>query len=333
MKKTSFTIPLTGEQAQALAELLATGNFRARTVPYTIAAAEGADCTVAVYQSGKCVVQGRGAEDFVLYTLEPQILKRAGVGYEEALDPEGSAPHMGVDESGKGDFFGPLVVAAAYVDEGIASDLRKMGVRDSKAIRSDRVAMAMAGEIRERLGNRFAVVTMGPEAYNRLHGSMGTVNKVLAWGHARAIEDLLEKVPGCPRALSDQFGPTRQIEMALLKRGRTIRLDQRPKAESDVAVAAASILARAGFLAYMARMGKQYGLELPKGASERVKAAGEAFVARHGAGELVRVAKCHFKTLDEVLAAAHTTRAAAGLPPAPAGGHPKFVVWRRPKPE
>ena len=74
---------------------------------------------------------------------------------------------------------------------------------------------------------------------------MGNVNQILAWGHARAIENLLENIPGCPRAVADQFGPKRQIEQALMKKGQKIKLEQRPKAESDPAVAAASILARA----------------------------------------------------------------------------------------
>lgn len=329
MKKTSFTIPLSPAQMETAARILASGNYRARSVPYALAAAEAEDCSIVLYESGKCVVQGKGAEDWVLFTLEPLVLQEARLGYEDVHDPSSTQPHMGVDESGKGDFFGPLVISAAYVDPAIAEDLRRLDVRDSKTISSDKVARDKAEKIRERLGQRFSMVVIGPAAYNRLHGTMGTVNKILAWGHARAIEDLLERVPDCPRALSDQFGPTRQIEAALLKRGRAIKLEQRPKAESDIAVAAASILARAGFLAAMDKLSKQYDVLLPKGASDRVKAAAVELVKRHGGHALLDSAKCHFKTTDEVLASAGTTRAASELPPAPA---PKAAyVPRKPK--
>jgi len=234
---------------------------------------------------------------------------------------------MGVDESGKGDFFGPLVIAAAYVDEAIARDLKAMNVRDSKSITSDKAAQDLARKIRTRLGDRFAVVTIGPVAYNRLHATMTSVNRILAWGHARAIENLLEKVPNCPRALSDQFGPARQIQRALQQKGRRIKLEQRPRAESDVAVAAASILARAAFLTALAKLGENCGAALPKGASEKVKAVAADLVKKRGPAVLLETAKCHFQTTDQVLATLGTTRKDAGLPPAPVR---KVFVPRKP---
>jgi ribonuclease HIII len=243
-KKMSYTVKLTPAQLDAAARILREGNYRLRRVEHTVAAAEGEDCQIAVYRSGKCLVQGKGAADWITFVLEPQVLGEARLGYEDVLNPEANAPHMGVDESGKGDFFGPLVIAAAYVDAAIARDLKALNVRDSKSITTDKAAQDLAKKIRARLGDRFAVVAIGPAAYNRLYATMGSVNRILAWGHARAIENLLEKVPDCPRALSDQFGPEQQIQRALQQKGRQIKLEQRHKAESDVAVAAASILAR-----------------------------------------------------------------------------------------
>lgn len=329
VQKTSYTIKLTPAQMDAAARILREGNYRPRRVEHALAAAEGADCQIAIYHSGKCLVQGRGAADWITFVLEPQVLGEARLGYEDVLNPEANAPHMGVDESGKGDFFGPLVIAAAYVDEAIAKDLKALNVRDSKTITSDKAAQDLARKIRARLGDRLAVVAIGPAAYNRLYASMGSVNRILAWGHARAIENLLEKVPNCPRALSDQFGPEQQIQRALQQKGRKIKLEQRHRAESDVAVAAASILARAGFLTALDKLGEKYGVKLPKGASDQVKAAAGGLVQKHGGAVLLETAKCHFKTTDDVLGPLGKNRKDEKLPPAPVR---KVFVPRRPAP-
>lgn len=326
-KKNSYTIKLTPAQMDEAARILREGNYRPRRVEYAVAAAEGEDCQIVLYQSGKCLVQGKGAADWITFVLEPQVLGEARLGYEDVLNPEANAPHMGVDESGKGDFFGPLVVAAAYVDEAIAKDLKALNVRDSKTITTDKAAQDLAKKIRARLGDKFAVVSIGPAAYNRLYATMGSVNRILAWGHARAIENLLEKVPACPRALSDQFGPEQQIQRALQQKGRKIKLEQRHKAESDVAVAAASILARSGFLTAMDKLGEKYGVKLPKGASDQVKAMAGEIAKKHGGAAFLEVAKCHFKTTDDVLGPLGKTRKDEGLPPAPVR---KVFVPRRP---
>ena len=326
-KKNSYTIKLTPDQMDAAARILREGNYRPRRVEYALAAAEGEDCQIVLYQSGKCLVQGKGAADWVTFVLEPQVLGEARLGYEDVLNPEANAPHMGVDESGKGDFFGPLVIAAAYVDETIAKDLKAMNVRDSKTITTDKAAQDLAKKIRTRLGDKFVVVSISPAAYNRLYATMGSVNRILAWGHARAIENLLEKVPTCPRALSDQFGPEQQIQRALQQKGRKIKLEQRHKAESDVAVAAASILARSGFLTAMDKLGEKYGVKLPKGASDKVKQVAGEIAQKHGGAAFLEVAKCHFKTTDDVLGPLGKSRQSENLPPAP---ERKAFVPRRP---
>jgi len=311
-QRTSFTYKLTPEQQTLLVKHLRSGNYRPFELEHTIIAAEGEHCNIALYKSGKCLVQGAGAQDWVTFVLEPSILQEIRLGYEDVLDPESVQPHMGIDESGKGDFFGPLVIAAAFADEKLVPIMKEMNVRDSKTITSDRKAEDMARDIRRLLGDRFAIVTIGPRAYNRLYASMRNVNRILAWGHARAIENLLEKIPDCPRAVSDQFGPTRQIEQALMKKGRKIKLVQRHRAESDLAVAAASILARAGFLFALRDLQKKYELPIPKGASEAVKDSAAKLVEKHGPGILLDVAKCHFKTADAVLGKLSLDRTALG---------------------
>ncbi len=311
-RPTSFVVELSPAQQEALARELHEGNYRPVEVPHAVAAGERPGCRVVLYRSGKCVAQGTEAADWIAFVLEPRILGRAAAGYENVLDPARAQPHAGVDESGKGDLLGPLVVAAAYVDANLAAQFDRLGVRDSKRISSDAAALRLAAELRRALGRRFAVVAIGPRAYNRLYAEMGNVNSILAWGHARAIENLLEAVPDCPRALSDQFGPVRQLRSTLLRKGRRIELEQRPHAESDPAVAAASVLARARFVEDLARLGRRFGFVPLKGASAAVEAAVVELVRRSGPAVLLDVAKCHFQTVDRVLAAAGFSRADLG---------------------
>lgn len=318
MKQNSFTYKLTAPQQQKLKRLLGAPGFLPVEVPHTQIAVDTGTCRINLYNSGKCLIQGKGAEEWVTFTLEPEVIGEARVGYEAVHDPAGFEPHMGVDESGKGDFFGPLVIAAVYTDAQSVAVLKELGAKDSKQISSDRVALRIATDIRSRLAGRFAIVQIGPEAYNRMYAKIGNVNRLLAWGHARAIENLLEKVPDCPRALSDQFGPTSRIERALLEKGRKIKMEQRTKAESDPAVAAASILARAAFLSALRKMETEFGMEkVPKGCSSAVKQIAARLVAEKGPGVLLKTCKCHFRTAEEVLAMNGYRRSDLTAPQAP----------------
>ncbi|MBI3987521.1 MAG: ribonuclease HIII [Lentisphaerae bacterium] len=310
--KTSFTFKLTPEQQATLTAILRTGNYRPKEVPYTSIAVESAEFNVALFTSGKCLVQGKGARDFVTFVLEPQVLKEVKLGYEEMLNPEAFEPHMGVDESGKGDFFGPLVIASAYADRDLTKTMEKMGVKDSKNISTDKRALDLARDLRKLLGNRYSIVPIGPAAYNRLYLQMRSVNRILAWGHARAIENLLGVLPDCPRAISDQFGSKEQVEKALMQRGKGIELVQRHRAESDMAVAAASILARGAFLDALKKLGETHGVKMLKGASDKVRESAVELVKKKGGPVLLETAKCHFKTTDQVLKEAGLTRAVLG---------------------
>ncbi|MBM4143848.1 MAG: ribonuclease HIII [Lentisphaerae bacterium] len=322
--KTTFTHKLTPAQQALLKDLLKTGNYRPVLIEHARIAAETPDCRIALYKTGRCLVQGKGAEEFVTFVLEPLVLQQAGVGYEDVLNPEAAAPHMGVDESGKGDFFGPLVVAAAYTDAELTRAMRAMDVKDSKAISSDRKALDLGRDLRRLLGRRFSVVKIGPAAYNRLYSRMRNVNTLLAWAHARAIENLLASVPDCPQAISDQFGSKSQVSRALLQKGRRIELVQRHRAESDPAVAAASVIAREQFLRALAAMGQDYGMDLPKGASEGVRATAVELARKREPRVLLEAAKCHFKTTDAVLAELGQTRAVLG-PEGRAVSRPAFT--------
>ena len=313
----SYTHPLSLGQATKLRVLLEQLGFEFSQKEYTLFFAQKNRLSVAVYEKGpKVLVQGRGAEEFVQFELEPKILGEAKLGYEEVHSPEMFEPHFGVDESGKGDFFGPLVIAGVYVDRGIARKLLDAGVQDSKRIGSDARIRALAETIRKGANGLVEAVLIGPQRYNELYEKFGNLNKLLGWGHARVIENLLAKKPDCPRSLSDQFADARVIEQSLLRHGRKIDVVQRTKAESDVAVAAASILARETFINWLEHRGKELGLRLERGASANVKEIAKKLVETKGSGALREVAKVHFRTAYEV---------APGHYPAP----PPRENWRK----
>jgi ribonuclease HIII len=298
---TSYTCKLDDSQAAALKKYFDAHGYKFREVPYARFAAEQDKVNVVFYESGKLVVQGKGAQEFVEFVLEPEILKQARLGYEAVLNPDLLLPRLGVDESGKGDFFGPLCVAGVYINDSVIKAWEDAGIRDSKNISSDKRIGDLAKLIRETEGCVSTVVPIGNEAYNRLYVKMKSVNTLLAWGHARVIENLMlqkhRMQPPPVRAISDQFASNKDVvAKALMSLGREIELVQRHKAEEDLAVAAASILARDEFVKRLANLGKEFGMELPKGASAAVDAAAKEFVVKHGAENLVKVAKVHFRT-------------------------------------
>lgn len=300
----NYVIELDELQIPALKSILDGRGWKFSDVPYAYWRAVGDKVNVTAYYSGKLVVQGAGTADFVRFVLEPEITGEAKFDYraemEELSNPEMFAPHAGIDESGKGDFFGPLVVACCYTDAASAKVLLDAGVADSKTIGTDKKMFELEEKIKKHCAGKYALVILPPETYNRLYDSMNNLNRLLGWGHAKSLEKLLEKVPDCPRAISDQFGRKDNVLNALQERGRRIVLDQHPKAETDVAVAAASILARAEFVRRMKALSEEFGLELPKGAGPMVKTIGRQFVESHGRDALVKVAKLHFKTAAEL---------------------------------
>lgn len=205
--------------------------------------------------------------------------------------------HIGTDESGKGDYFGPLVVAGVFLPDGQDEVLRELGVKDSKRTSDNRVRQ-LAAVIRS--GYTHSVVAIGPEKYNALYDKLRNLNRLLAWGHARVIENILESTRA-GLALTDQFGDERFVLEALMKKGRTIELVQKVRAEEDMAVAAASILARAEFLHRLGLLGRDLDMDLPKGSSPAAEAAGRELIKQHGPDILRKAAKVHFKLTERVL--------------------------------
>ena len=326
-KKTTFTYELTNDQQELLLGVMLGGNYRRREVPYSLWSIEGDRFNATLYEKEKhgrrkLCIQGSGAEDFVLFVLEPRVLGAATLGYETILNPELVAPHAGSDESGKGDYFGPLVVCCAYTDEALSEKMQEMGVKDCKQM-SDKSVLATGAKLRARLGpTGYSVVKLGPAAYNRLYAKIRNINRMLAWAHGTAIEELLEKRQSCPRVVVDQFAPTEATILRALKtRGKAAKVEQRHKAESDIAVAAASVIAREIFLRDIAKMSEEvFGPpaedrpNVPAGSSDpRVRELAEEMVRKNGPVWLMNHVKAHFQTTDKVLAACGKSR--GDLPP------------------
>jgi len=208
---------------------------------------------------------------------------------------------IGVDESGKGDYFGPLVVAGVLADHEGSKHLLQLGARDSKKLSDNRV-LAIDEAIRACFAHH--VIVLSPEQYNRDHARLRNLNKILAAGHAAVISALVEKAGrgGVDSAVSDKFGKDERLEDALSECRCLIPIKQIIHGEAIAQVAAASVLARAEFLRQMRHLSDELGVELPKGAASQVDDAGQRLVELYGPEILSRVAKTHFKNNQRALA-------------------------------
>ena len=267
--------------------------------------ARGNGYTASFYTSGKLVIQGTKVAEIVSKYFEPvqggildltQNPMQGGIQSPTAGDIA-PYPHIGIDESGKGDFFGPLVIAGVLLDENAAKTLQKAGAIDSKKL-DDKKILALEPVIKE--ASTFDVIAISPAKYNELYAKFKNLNRLLAWGHSTVLENILTKKP-CEIAISDKFADESVIQNALKERGKAIQLIQQTKAEADTAVAAASILARAEFVKRISNLSNEYGINLPKGASNLVLEQGQKFAAKYGRGELKNVAKLHFKTYSSIV--------------------------------
>ncbi|MGL4539646.1 MAG: ribonuclease HIII [Candidatus Rhabdochlamydia sp.] len=268
--------------------------FTLTTPAYTFFSAKKKGISCTLYTSGKLMVQGKEMDEFIRFYLEPQILQALTYSNPEPID---TSEHIGVDEAGKGDFFGPLCVAAVYADEEKIKALVSLGVRDSKTI-SDPAVIALASKIKVICPH--ALVILKPKTYNQLYARFQNLNRLLAWGHATAIAELVQKTH-CRKVIIDQFANETVVLDALKQKKLDLELTQRHRAESDLVVAASSILARAAFLQGLDNLSQLYKIQLPKGASKEVIRIGKAFCTKHSSSLLEEVAKLHFKTLQEII--------------------------------
>ena len=281
--------------------LLQSEGFNLRNIQHAVVSGQLGSDTITLYSTGRLVVQSQDIER-LLALIVPLLGKTIETTNElrnESQNPTSSHDKrwIGTDESGKGDYFGPLIIAGVLLDSSSALDIAALGTRDSKTL-SDNVVQRIANDIRKRVPN--SVVVIGPRKYNELYEKMGNLNALLAWGHARCIENILENNDAV-LAIADQFGDEAYITSALMNRGKQIRLEQRPHAEEDLAVAAASILARSRFVLLLQSLSREVGINLPKGAGSEVEAVAKQLVAKRGPDVLLNLVKYHFRTTAKVL--------------------------------
>jgi ribonuclease HIII len=259
-------------------------------IDYAFTSPEGSVATL--YSSGKLVLQGK--EDFT-----PTITHiKANRGESEFIQP-----HIGVDEVGKGDYFGPLVVVACYVNNEFADKLSQLGFDDSKKFTDNKIKK-LYEQVKDYPYYYPSVVH--PAEYNDLVNKDGNVSIVLAKQHSKCIEktlkDLQSKDIPCESVVIDQFSSSKnRILNELGELGKLVNVVQFHKGESDIAVAAASIIARGIFVEEFEKMGEKYNFNFPKGASNVID-SGLSFIQKHSSEELRNVAKVGFKTTQRILA-------------------------------
>ncbi len=265
------------------------------TPPYTIFSAKKPGLSCCFYTSGKFTVQGKDKEDFIHFYLEPKILKNLHHSHPKTKII--TTQRIGCDEAGKGDFFGPLCVASFYYDPAQTDFLLELGVDDSKVLGDHKISK-IAAVLKKSC--QYEVVSIFPKKYNELYEKFQNLNTLLGWAHVKAMTILSERV-GCKNVLLDQFVKPPFMQSLLNRTGNTqIKLTERTKAEEDIAVACASILARDAFVKGMEKLSDEFGMEIPKGASKQVILAGKKFLSIHGRGKLDEVGKIHFKTYRDL---------------------------------
>jgi len=274
-----------------LKKRLMTEGFSLNTADYAFWRAQKDKTTITFYKSGKLLIQGMNAEFY------SQQLFDATNRFEGLEHIKNLHSWIGTDESGKGDFFGPLVVAAVYIEKKDLDSLLIAELQDSKNI-SDRSIYRFAPLIRKELS--YSVISIPPHIYNKQYNELQNLNLVLGKAHAESIESILKQVR-CDVVLSDKFGDETYIDNELGKRDIKVQLLQQTKAEKNPAVAAASILAREEFLDQLSCLGKKYNVVLPKGATQNVIDAGKEFLRKHGVEKLGYVAKMNFKTTRKII--------------------------------
>lgn len=282
-----------------LKKTLENAGFELKPAPYAIWQAKGNNVSATLYKSKKLLVQGKGTATFLKEFLSVEVVEQTKL-FDSAPSVDSLktdlTPRIGTDESGKGDYFGPLVIAGVYADEKSIPLFESFGVKDSKKM-TDGDIEKVAALIKQN--SVFSLVVLNPSKYNDLYDKIKNLNNLLAWGHARAIENVLEK-QDCANAIADKFGNEKLILNALMTKGKNIKLEQRVRAEEDIVVAAASILARSEFVKRMRALSDEYGMNFPKGCSTQVKQAAKGFVSKYSKGRLMQVAKLHFKTTLEL---------------------------------
>ncbi len=290
----TFVAKLSTSEMDSFERAIHQGDFEFRQVDYARFGAKGEGVSVTLYNSGKCVVQGKGTDQFVDRYLNGHAGQAKS---KETTVLEFAHLVVGSDESGKGDYFGPLVVAAVAYGPEYAEIMEDVKLGDSKKLTRAQIAKASVA-IKEKLPHE--IVVIGPEKYNQLYEKFNNLNSLLAWAHGAALERVLEKTQAATIVV-DKFCEEAPFRRGLKDLGRAAELVLRPRAESIPAVGAASILASEAFHKSLFFLGREFDLTLPKGAGSNVDATARRLIKVRGEEVLNKVAKVHFANTRKVL--------------------------------
>lgn len=296
MSNSVITLQLNQAQEEKLYQTFRS-SAAAKVPPYARWQLRPEGCVITCYTSGKTVFQGK---DAAVYASSFSPVNEAAVPAVPSCD---TLPQAGSDEVGTGDYFGPVCVAAAIVDERTLGEVHRLGVRDSKAV-TDADIRRIAPKLISILPH--SILILDCSRYNLVHET-NNINAIKAKLHNQAYVNL-EKKYGLPDfRIIDQFTPGPSYYRYLKDQPRVIRgMHFETKAENKYpSVGAASILARYAFLLEWDAMEKKYGMKLQKGAGEAVDRCAAAFAAKFGFDELQNAVKLHFRNTEKLKGIGH----------------------------
>jgi len=287
-------LKMSRQEGQVLEEKLREEGFEFGPLAYAFFQAKGQQVVVSFYESGKLVVQGKGTGAFLAEFLPDLSGELSPSNNPPGVEGEG----IGTDEAGKGDTFGGMVVAGVVIPEGGVPELREAGVADSKAM-SDRRVRTLAPWIESNFATRVRILSSSE--YNRMHAESGdNVNRLLTRLHAEIVESLVEET-GLGRVIVDRFGSDLPVTRCLREKCPGLEILEIPRAEAHACVAAASVLARSGFLDSMAELSREWAVDFPLGSGSPVPPAMNTFLGLHGTEAVGKVAKLHFRNVRKRL--------------------------------
>jgi len=292
---------LSPQEGQILSDALHRAGYEFRNLQHAVCQARGEGVVVSLYKSGKLVVQGKGAEAWhtqYMGTKEIAPSKKASPDLAASKFPP-VARSMGSDEAGKGDTFGPLVVAAVAVSEEQAELLQSSKVADSKVLDDTRIRI-LGPWIRENFD--FEIRCLMPADYNQAWKDAGSnVNALLTQLHFDCLRELASR-SGYSNMVVDRFSPSCPVGKRLRAVQPELEVVEVPRAEAHLAVAAASVLAREKFLMAMEELSTAWAMTIPRGSGSPVPPALRKFFQMHGAQQMHQVVKLHFKNVQTFLA-------------------------------